>query len=58
MLEQDGTRLPSDRRYAARERSLVDGVEVDAALVARLREMLGRSRYSAFLKTTLSSPAP
>ena len=39
VLEQDGARLPSDRRYAARARSLADGVDVDAALVGRLREM-------------------
>ena len=40
VLEQEGTRLPSDRRYAARERSTVDGVDVDAALVERLRAMV------------------
>ena len=39
VLGQEGTRLPSDRRYAARGRSAVDGVAVDAALVGRLRGM-------------------
>ena len=39
VLEQDGTRLPSDRRYAARERALADGVDVDASLLERLRAM-------------------
>ena len=39
VLEQPGARLPSDRRYAARERALVEGVEVDAELVGSLRTM-------------------
>jgi len=41
VLSQDGTRLPSDRRYAARERSVVDGVEVQGELHARLTELAG-----------------
>ncbi len=40
VLEQEGTRLPSDRRYAARARSATDGVGVNAELVERLRAML------------------
>ncbi|MGI9335086.1 MAG: Ldh family oxidoreductase [Gammaproteobacteria bacterium] len=32
ILEQNGTRLPSDRRYAARERTPADGVDIPAAL--------------------------
>lgn len=32
ILEQDGTRLPSSRRYEARERSLAQGVKISAAL--------------------------
>ena len=43
VLEQDGTRLPSDRRYAARERSVADGVDVNAALVERLRAMASKA---------------
>lgn len=41
VLEQDGTRLPSDRRYAARRRTATDGVEVNAELVRTLRAMAG-----------------
>jgi len=37
VLEQPGTRLPSDRRFAARRRHLEHGVDIDAELVARLR---------------------
>ncbi len=32
ILEQDGARLPSERRYEARKRTVVDGVEVPRAL--------------------------
>ena len=41
VLSQDGTRLPSDRRYAARERTRVDGVEVQGALHATLTALGG-----------------
>lgn len=41
ILEQDGTRLPSDRRYAARQRHVSDGVDVAAPLVQSLRELAG-----------------
>jgi delta1-piperideine-2-carboxylate reductase len=36
ILEQEGTRLPSDRRYEARERTPVDGVTVDKTLYETL----------------------
>jgi LDH2 family malate/lactate/ureidoglycolate dehydrogenase len=32
MLEQEGARLPSDRRYEARERTAVEGVTVPRSL--------------------------
>lgn len=38
MLAQDGVRLPGDRRLAARERTAREGVMVDEALLARIRE--------------------
>ena len=38
VLEQPGTRLPSDRRLAARAHHREHGVEIDAELVERLRE--------------------
>lgn len=41
VLAQDGTRLPSDRRYAARERTRRDGVEVQGALHATLTGLAG-----------------
>ena len=41
VLSQDGTRLPSDRRYAARERTRVDGVEVQGELHAALVGLAG-----------------
>ncbi len=37
VLAQDGTRLPSSRRFAARERSLVDGVDVSVHLLETIR---------------------
>lgn len=36
ILEQDGTRLPSDRRYATRPVHVREGVDVDAALVEKI----------------------
>jgi delta1-piperideine-2-carboxylate reductase len=41
VLEQEGTRLPSDRRYAARRRTPTEGVPVEAKLHATLVEMAG-----------------
>ncbi len=38
ILEQDGTRLPSDRRFKARERTAVTGVNVNKALHDQLLE--------------------
>jgi hypothetical protein len=32
ILDQEGTRLPSDRRYEARQRTVVDGVAVPRSL--------------------------
>lgn len=37
VLEQDGTRLPSDRRYAARERTAIEGVTVVEPLLETIR---------------------
>jgi (2R)-3-sulfolactate dehydrogenase (NADP+) len=37
MLAQEGVRLPGDRRLAARERSVREGVEVDETLFAAIR---------------------
>jgi len=37
ILEQDGTRLPSDRRYATRPVHVRDGADVDAALVEKIK---------------------
>jgi LDH2 family malate/lactate/ureidoglycolate dehydrogenase len=37
VLGQEGTRLPSSRRYTARERSLVEGVDVSAPLLETIR---------------------
>lgn len=38
ILEQDGTRLPSARRYEARQRTVVEGVPVPRSLYATLKE--------------------
>lgn len=38
LLAQDGTRLPSDRRYEARKRTVVTGVEVPRSLFDRLQK--------------------
>ena len=37
ILEQDGTRLPSDRRYKARKRTTVEGVQVPKSLYDTLQ---------------------
>lgn len=40
ILEQPGTRLPSDRRFAARERTPAEGVEIPRALHEEITGML------------------
>src|SRR5690606_30508133 len=42
-----GARLPSQRRYEARERSLVEGVRIPAALHADLLALLDRAPGAA-----------
>jgi len=44
MLEQDGARLPSDRRYEARERTAREGVKVPASLHERIRAYIAGKR--------------
>jgi LDH2 family malate/lactate/ureidoglycolate dehydrogenase len=39
VLEQDGTRLPSDRRYAARLRTPTDGISIPASLYETLQDL-------------------
>ncbi len=39
VLEQEGTRLPSDRRYAARLRTPTDGINIPASLFETLQEL-------------------
>lgn len=39
VLEQDGTRLPSDRRYAARQRTPTEGISIPSSLYETLREL-------------------
>jgi (2R)-3-sulfolactate dehydrogenase (NADP+) len=41
MLEEEGVRLPGDRRHALAQRAAVDGVEVGDALIAELRALAG-----------------
>jgi LDH2 family malate/lactate/ureidoglycolate dehydrogenase len=41
ILEQDGTRLPSDRRYSARQRTVTDGVTVARPLFKTLEALRG-----------------
>lgn len=41
MLEDDGVRLPGDRRRKLRDESLKHGVEIPEALMAQLRAMSG-----------------
>jgi LDH2 family malate/lactate/ureidoglycolate dehydrogenase len=39
ILTQEGTRLPSDRRYAARQRTLAQGVDIPRALIEELQRL-------------------
>jgi len=39
ILEQDGTRLPSDRRYEARRRTPTEGISIPASLFDTLQEL-------------------
>ena len=39
ILEQDGTRLPSDRRYAARQRTPTEGITIPQSLYDTLTEL-------------------
>jgi LDH2 family malate/lactate/ureidoglycolate dehydrogenase len=40
LLDQPGARLPSDRRYAARKRTLVEGVSVPRSLHEKIQEYI------------------
>jgi LDH2 family malate/lactate/ureidoglycolate dehydrogenase len=40
-LAQQGTRLPSDRRYAARQRTPIEGVTIPRALYEELQQLAG-----------------
>ena len=42
ILAQEGTRLPSDRRYAARQRTPTEGITVPQALYEELQHLAGR----------------
>jgi delta1-piperideine-2-carboxylate reductase len=42
ILSQEGTRLPSDRRYAARQRTLTQGVFIPRALFEELQRLAAR----------------
>ena len=42
MLEDDGVRLPGDRRHALAARAAKDGIEIPADLEKQLRELAGR----------------
>jgi delta1-piperideine-2-carboxylate reductase len=44
ILEQEGTRLPSDRRYAARRRTTTQGITIPQALYAELQRLAGWER--------------
>ena len=41
ILEQDGARLPSDRRYAARQRTPLEGVTIPRSLYDTIRDLRG-----------------
>jgi LDH2 family malate/lactate/ureidoglycolate dehydrogenase len=41
ILAQEGTRLPSDRRYAARQRTATQGITIPRTLYEQLRELAG-----------------
>lgn len=45
ILEQDGTRLPSDRRYATRLRTQIEGIEIPRSLYDEIQS-LGREGLS------------
>ena len=40
ILEQEGTRLPSDRRFAARARTPVEGIDIPGSLYERILEFI------------------
>jgi LDH2 family malate/lactate/ureidoglycolate dehydrogenase len=42
ILAQEGTRLPSDRRYAARQRTPTQGITIPRALYEELQESLSQ----------------
>ncbi|HSF32006.1 MAG TPA: Ldh family oxidoreductase [Candidatus Tectomicrobia bacterium] len=42
ILAQEGTRLPSDRRYAARQRTTTQGITIPQALYGELQRLAGR----------------
>src|SRR5438309_1837643 len=44
MLEQDGARLPSDRRYEARKRTAVEGVKVPRSLYESIQSYITGTR--------------
>src|SRR5260221_90447 len=44
MLEQDGARLPSDRRYEARKRTAVEGVKVPRSLYESIQAYIAGKR--------------
>ena len=44
MLEQDGARLPSDRRYEARERTAKEGIKVPVSLHERIQAYIAGRR--------------
>jgi (2R)-3-sulfolactate dehydrogenase (NADP+) len=41
MLEDDGVRLPGDRRRKLRDAAVKHGVDIPDALMAQLRDMAG-----------------
>lgn len=46
ILEQDGARLPSDRRYEARKRTVVEGVQVPRSLYESIQSYIAGKRIS------------
>ena len=46
MLAQDGVRLPSDRRYEARERTATKGVRVPKSLYDSIQAYIGGKRIN------------
>jgi LDH2 family malate/lactate/ureidoglycolate dehydrogenase len=44
ILAQEGARLPSDRRYAARQRTATEGITIPQALYEELQRLAGRQR--------------